>query len=59
MLRRRLDTAYEYLSLHENVKAVVSGGQGEDESISEAECMKDYLVSKGISPTGYIWRTNP
>ncbi|MBR6386219.1 MAG: YdcF family protein [Ruminococcus sp.] len=50
MLRRRLDTAYEYLSLHENVKAVVSGGQGEDESISEAECMKDYLVSKGISP---------
>ena len=49
MLRRRLDTAFEYLSQNENANAVVSGGKGDDEIISEAQCMKDYLVSKGIS----------
>lgn len=50
MLAQRLRAAYDYLSEHESVKAVVSGGQGEDESISEAQCMKDWLVDKGISP---------
>lgn len=48
MLKRRLDCAYEYLSEHDNVNVVVSGGQGSDEIISEAECMKEYLVSRGI-----------
>ena len=50
MLSRRLDAAYKYLSEHETVCAVVSGGQGNDEVISEAECMKDYLTEKGIAP---------
>lgn len=50
MLRRRLNTAYDYLTEHENIKVIVSGGQGEDEAISEAQCMYNYLVSKGISP---------
>lgn len=50
MLKRRLDAAYEYLSEHENVKVVVSGGQGSDEVMSEAQCMRDYLVSRGIAP---------
>lgn len=50
MLRRRLDTAFEYLTEHEDMKVIVSGGQGEDEPMSEAECMYDYLVGKGISP---------
>lgn len=50
MLKRRLDGAYKYLSEHESVKVVVSGGQGSDEAISEALCMRDYLVEKGISP---------
>lgn len=49
MLKRRLDSACGYLSEHESVKVVVSGGQGSDEVMSEAECMKQYLVSKGIS----------
>ncbi len=49
MLRRRLDTAYEYLAEHDEICVVVSGGQGGDEEISEAECMYRYLVSKGIS----------
>ncbi|MBQ9078470.1 MAG: YdcF family protein [Ruminococcus sp.] len=49
MLKSRLDTAYEYLSEHDTVNVVVSGGQGNDELISEAQCMRDYLVEKGIS----------
>lgn len=49
MLGRRLDAAYEYLSEHESVNVVVSGGKGDDELISEAECMKQYLTSKGIA----------
>ena len=49
MLKRRIEAAYEYLSEHENVKAIVSGGKGSDEAISEAECMKACLVEMGIS----------
>ena len=49
MLSRRLSAAYGYLKDNEDVKVVVSGGKGEDESISEAQCMKDWLVGKGIS----------
>lgn len=48
MLGRRLNAAYEYLSEHNSVNVVVSGGQGSDEVMSEAQCMKDYLISKGI-----------
>ena len=49
MLQRRLEAAYEYLSEHESVCVVVSGGKGDDELISEAECMKEYLISQGIA----------
>lgn len=54
MLKRRLDTAYEYLVQNEDVIAIVSGGKGDDEQISEAQCMKEYLVSKGISESRII-----
>lgn len=50
MLSRRLKAAYGYLTEHEDVKAVVSGGKGDDEDISEARCMKDWLVANGIAP---------
>ena len=50
MLKRRLEAAYDYLSKHDSVNVVVSGGQGEDEIISEAQCMKEYLIEKGIDP---------
>lgn len=48
MLKSRLDAAYEYLSEHDSVNVVVSGGQGDDELISEAQCMKEYLLSRGM-----------
>lgn len=50
MLKRRLDAAYDYLAENPEVSVVVSGGQGSDESISEALCMKRYLLKKGIAP---------
>ena len=49
MLRRRLDAAKELLDEHPEVPCVVSGGQGSDEKMTEAECMKNYLVENGIS----------
>lgn len=47
-LAYRLDKAYEYMLINENTIAVVSGGQGFDEVIPEAEAMANYLMDKGI-----------
>jgi uncharacterized SAM-binding protein YcdF (DUF218 family) len=47
-LQMRLDRAYDYLTANERTKAVLSGGQGPDEPVSEAQGMRDYLVSRGI-----------
>lgn len=49
MLKRRLNAAYGYLTEHEDVCVVVSGGQGSDEITSEADVMRNYLIGKGIS----------
>lgn len=49
-LRMRLDAAYDYLTAKPEAKAVLSGGKGDNEHISEAECMYNYLTEKGISP---------
>lgn len=47
-LHRRLDAAYNYLTEHPNVKCIVSGGKGNNEKISEAQCMYNFLTEKGI-----------
>lgn len=44
----RCCTAAEYLEKNPNSSAVLSGGQGPDEGISEAECMKNTLIEMGI-----------
>lgn len=48
-LSERIHAAYDYLKIHEDVPCIVSGGQGDGEDISEAQCMRDELVSLGIS----------
>lgn len=58
MLKRRLDTAYDYLTANPNVLAIVSGGKGSDEQISEAECMREYLISKGIPESRIVMEDN-
>lgn len=50
MLASRLDAAYDYLTEHPEAICIVSGGQGPDESMPEAECMYLYLTEKGIAP---------
>lgn len=50
MLRERLIAAQDYLEETPEAVCVVSGGQGADESISEAQCMYEYLTEHGISP---------
>ena len=50
----RICGAYEYMETHPDVIAVVSGGQGTDEPITEAECMYRELVFLGIDPER-IW----
>ena len=50
MLATRLDAAYEYLVEHPDAVCIVSGGQGSDETMPEAECMYLYLTEKGIAP---------
>lgn len=48
VLRRRLDKAIEYLKKNPETIAVVSGGQGSNEVISEASGMRQYLLDAGI-----------
>ncbi len=48
LLQDRLDKALSYLEDHPDLTVVVSGGQGPDEHISEAQCMYDYLTAHGV-----------
>lgn len=47
-LKARLDQAIAYYNLHPKTMIIVSGGQGPDEVISEAEAMRRYLEEMGI-----------
>ena len=48
LLQDRLDKALDYLEDHPDMTVVVSGGQGDDEHVSEAQAMYDYLVEHGV-----------
>ena len=54
LLRDRLNTALEYLKEHPDVTIVVSGGQGPDEPMTEAQAMFDYLVEHGVAPSAVL-----
>lgn len=49
LLRDRLDTALEYLEDHPDMTVVVTGGKGDDEHMSEAQCMYNYLAEHGVN----------
>ena len=49
-LNDRIRAAESYLKAHPDTIAVLSGGQGPDEGIPEAECMFNELTARGISP---------
>ena len=53
-LRSRLDRTLDYLAELEGEGEypliIVSGGKGDDEPLTEAQVMADYLIEQGISP---------
>lgn len=53
-LYERLKVAEEYLKENTELKVIVSGGQGPDEDISEAEAMERYLLNNGIDKNKII-----
>lgn len=53
-LRNRIQRAAEYLEANPDTCAVLSGGRGSDEEISEAQCMYENLIAMGIAPDRLI-----
>ena len=53
-LRTRLDAALDYLEDHPGVPAVLTGGQGYGENITEAQCMYNYLTAHGVDGSRLI-----
>ena len=49
-LYNRIDKAYEFLMENPDTVAILSGGQGPDEPMTEAKCMYAHLVEMGIDP---------
>ncbi len=49
VLRKRLNRTVEYLLEVKGSRVIVCGGRGDNEPISEAESMKNYLIRAGIS----------
>ena len=50
MLRLRIDAAEKFMKENPEATAVLSGGQGPGEDITEALCMYRELTARGISP---------
>ena len=48
LLKDRLDAALAYWEEHPDMKIIVTGGKGDDEHISEAQGMYDYLTAHGV-----------
>lgn len=49
-LQNRIQAAYDYLTAHPDTTAILSGGRGSDEPLTEAQCMFDALTAMGIDP---------
>lgn len=53
-LMKRLDVAYEYLVENPDTVAILSGGQGPGEDVTEAYAMSVYLKAKGLEESRII-----
>ena len=49
-LAERLHATQAYLEAYPESIAILSGGQGDNEDITEAKCMYDWLTARGIDP---------
>lgn len=50
VLWQRIDAGEDYLNEHPDAVAIVTGGQGDNEPISEAQSMYDNMIKDGIDP---------
>ena len=53
-LATRINAAYDYLSAHPQTVCIATGGRAKGENITEAQCIRDELVKKGIDPERII-----
>lgn len=53
-LYARMKAALEYANGNPETVLILSGGQGRGESVSEARCMYDWLISRGVAPERLI-----
>lgn len=53
-LQRRLNTALDHLQRNPDTQAILSGGKGHGETMSEAEAMSRFLTQHGIAPERLI-----
>ena len=56
-LIRRLEGTKAYLDAHPGTVAIVSGGMGKGETITEARAMYDWLTAHGVDPERVIMET--
>ena len=54
ILWQRIDAAEKFLNEHPDAVAIVTGGQGDNEPISEAQSMYENMVKDGIDPERII-----
>lgn len=57
-MAERTNAAYDWLTAHPEGKAVLSGGQGDGEDMSEAEAMAILLTSRGVDPDRLLLEQN-
>lgn len=55
ILQDRINAAYEYLTKHPDTVCIATGGKGDDENLSEAQCIYDHLTRMGIDGSR-IWK---
>lgn len=48
-LVKRMEAALPLIEQNSDVPVIVTGGQGRGESVTEAECMRDWLIANGVS----------
>lgn len=51
IMRQRLRAAMEFMEKNPDAMVILSGGKGDDEPISEAECMYQTIVEMGADPS--------
>ena len=53
-LTRRINAVMKCLDDHPDAVIIASGGQGRDEPVSEAQCIRDELVKRGVNPARIV-----